>query len=219
MTRFVVFDLDDTLVDSTGAIDRWFVELASVRALGPEGLAFLRAEQERPVPPEESFRAIVERFGFPESPAELQRSFAGRLPLLVRTFGGAGAGLRDLRRSGWRTALLTNGLESQQRAKLRDGLGDLFDVLCFADDEGVRKPDPEVFRLVARRAGMELEGAWMVGDSLEHDVAGAAALGMSTIWVSGGVPLPQDGPRPDEVVRTVAEVFPILLRETARRRA
>lgn len=62
MTKLAVFDLDDTLVDSTGAIDAWFVELARDRDLGDDGLAFLRAEQDRPVTPAESFLAIVERF-------------------------------------------------------------------------------------------------------------------------------------------------------------
>ncbi len=211
MNKFVIFDLDDTLVDSTGAIDRWFVELAELRSLGADGLEFLREEQNRPVSPEESFRAIVDHFGFPESPAELQRDFSARMPLLVRTIDGVPESLRVLRERGWRTALLTNGTDLQQRPKMHDNLHDLFDVVCFADDEVVSKPDPEVFRLVARRAEAELEGGWMVGDSLEHDIAGAAAVGMSTVWVSGGRALPTEGPMPDEVVKTVTEAFPILL--------
>jgi HAD superfamily hydrolase (TIGR01509 family) len=210
MNPFVIFDLDDTLVDSTGAIDSWFVELAELRALGPEGLAFLRAEQQRPVSPAESFRAIVEEFGFPETPAELQRDFATRLPQLARTFVGAPDGLRALRHYGWRTALLTNGMRTEQWEKMRD-LHELFDHVCYADDEPARKPDPAIFRLVADRAGESLDGAWMVGDSLTNDIAGGAAMGMSTMWVSGAQELPPDGPRPDVVVRTIAEAFPILL--------
>lgn len=211
MTKFAIFDLDDTLVDYVGAIDAWFIEFAEQRALGPDGLAFLRAEQERPVSPEESFQAIVDRFGLADSPIELQRSLMERLPLLCRTFDGVAAGLEALRQSGWRTALLTNGVESTQRLKMRDGLHDLFDALCFADDEGVRKPDPAIFQLVASRAGVELAGAWMIGDSLHSDIAGAAGLRMSTIWVSGGAPLPDGGPRPDKIVTTIAEAFPLLL--------
>lgn len=210
MNRFVIFDLDDTLVDSTGAIDAWFVELATRRGLGPDGLAFLRAEQQRPVPPAESFRAIVEHFGFSDTPQGLRHEFETRLPQLAKPFAGVRAGLRALRRSGWRIALLTNGLESQQRDKIRGGLRELFDHCCFTEDEGTRKPDPEVFRLAARRAGAELDGAWMVGDSLENDIAGGAAVGMSTIWVCGQNPLPHNGTRPDATVATVAGAFGIL---------
>ncbi|MBU7597462.1 HAD family hydrolase [Streptomyces sp. P38-E01] len=211
MKKFVIFDLDDTLVDSVGGIDRWFVELAEQRELGPEGLAFLRDEQQRPVSPEVTFRTIVDRFGFAEAPSELRRLFWQRWPHLVLTFDGVPHNLRRLREHGWRTALLTNGREDQQRPKMRDNLGDCFDVLCFAHDEEVSKPDPESFRIVERRAATALEGAWMVGDSLEDDIAGAAALGMRTIWVSGGKELPTHGVLPDEVVKTVNEAFPILL--------
>ncbi|MFE7532235.1 HAD family hydrolase [Kitasatospora sp. NPDC057542] len=211
MKKFAIFDLDDTLVDSTGAIDRWFVELTEQRGLGPDGLEFLRNEQQRPVSPAETFRAIVDRFGFPESPAELRRLFWERWPRLVRTFDGVPEQLRALREHGWLLALLTNGREDQQRPKMRDGLADLFDAVCFADDEVVSKPHPDVFRLVARRAATGLEGAWMVGDSLEHDVAGAAPLGMSTIWVSQGSALPAGVPVPDRIVETVADAFPLLM--------
>lgn len=213
MKKFVIFDLDDTLVDSTGAIDRWFVELTEQRGLGPEGLEFLREEQNRPVSADESFRAIVDHFGFSESPAELRRVFSEQMPLLVRTVEGVLENLLVLREHGWRTALLTNGTEQQQRPKMRDNLHDLFDVVCFADDEVASKPAPEIFRIVAQRAAEELEGGWMIGDSLEHDIAGASALGMRTIWVSGGRALPTGGPVPGEVVKTVTEAFPILLPE------
>jgi putative hydrolase of the HAD superfamily len=212
MAKFAIFDLDDTLVDSTRAIDRWFVELAEQRGLGAEGLAFLRSEQERPVPPEESFRAIVERFGFTESAQELRHRFWERLPLLARPYEGVAAGLAALHATGWRIALLTNGKALDQRPKLRDGLLGLFDVLCYAEDEQILKPDPAVFRLVADRVGADLRGAWMIGDSLQSDIAGGAGTGMSTIWISNGRPLPAGGPSPDVIVTAVAEVFPVLRR-------
>lgn len=211
MSKFVIFDLDDTLVDSAAGIDGWFVELTEQRGLGPEGLAFLREEQRRPVSPEETFRAIVDRFGFAETPREMRRLFWERWPHLVPAFDGVPENLARLREQGWRTALLTNGREDQQRPKMRDGLGGFFDVLCFAHDEPVCKPDPEAFRLVGRRAGVELAGGWMVGDSLADDVEPAAALGMSTVWVSGGAEPPVGGPVPDEVVKTVDQAFTFLL--------
>lgn len=217
MIPFAVFDLDDTLVDYAGAIDASLVEVSEQLAIGPDGLAFLRAEQQRPVTPAESWQAIAERFLIAESPIELERAFAERVPMLCLPYDGAVAGMQALRRAGWRTALLTNGFEPHQRQKLQNGLEELFDAFCFADDEGTRKPDPSVFHLVAERAGHDLNGAWMIGNSLETDVAGAGAVGMSTIWVSGGAPLPPGGPQPDVIVATVAEAFPFLLREGAER--
>ncbi|MEU4796539.1 HAD family hydrolase [Streptomyces sp. NPDC023327] len=211
MNKFAIFDLDDTLVDSAGAVDRWFIELTEQRNLGADGLDFLRAEQQRPVAPQETFQAIIDRFGFTESPDELRSIFLERVPLLSRTFDGVAHNLQELRARGWRTALLTNGTALDQQPKMRDGMADLFDVVCFADDETSRKPDPEVFRLVADRAAGRLDGAWVIGDSLEHDIAGGAAVGMSTIWVSGGRALPDGAQTPTRVVASVGEAFPLLL--------
>ncbi|SFR28742.1 5'-nucleotidase [Lentzea waywayandensis] len=209
MNRFVVFDLDDTLVDSTAAVDRWFAELVEERGLGDGALEFLRAEAASPAPPHESFGKIVAEFGLPETWEELRGIFVHRVPRLARPYEGAIAGLEALRRSGWRIALLTNGTEVDQLPKL-DGLLDLFDAVCYADDEEERKPHLAAFTLVADRAEAVLGGAWMVGDSLKHDIAGGAAAGMRTIWVCNGAPTPADGPRPDLVVATVADAFPLL---------
>ncbi len=162
--------------------------------------------------PEETFSAIVDHFRFSESPAELRRIFLERWPRLVRPFEGTATGIRQLRSAGWRTALLTNGKAPDQRLKLSDSLLRLFDVACYAEDEDARKPDPAAFRLVADRARAQLSGAWMIGDSLEADIAGGANVGMSTIWISSGRSVPPEGPSPDVSIGTIGEAFPFLLR-------
>ncbi len=45
------------------------------------------------------------------------------------------------------------------------------------------KPDPLIFRTAAERAGVTLEGAWMVGDNLDADIAGAHGVGARSVWV------------------------------------
>lgn len=49
----------------------------------------------------------------------------------------------------------------------------------------VRKPDRAIFELAARRLGVPLHG-WMIGDGLESDIAGGAAAGLRTAWITGG---------------------------------
>jgi putative hydrolase of the HAD superfamily len=48
---------------------------------------------------------------------------------------------------------------------------------------GVRKPDPEIFRITAEQAGQTLDGAWMVGDSGHADIAGADNAGIRSVWL------------------------------------
>lgn len=57
------------------------------------------------------------------------------------------------------------------------------DAAVTSAAHGRTKPDPSIFRFVLDRLGVEPEGAAMVGDSVEDDIAGARALGMSAFLV------------------------------------
>ncbi len=54
----------------------------------------------------------------------------------------------------------------------------------ISSHEGFAKPDPRLFRLAAERAGCSLDGAWAIGDDLTQEIAGAARLGLRSIWVN-----------------------------------
>lgn len=52
----------------------------------------------------------------------------------------------------------------------------------------IGKPDPAVFRALAKEMGLMPEARiLMVGDSLHHDIAGGAAAGYATLFVTTGV--------------------------------
>jgi putative hydrolase of the HAD superfamily len=113
-------------------------------------------------------------------------------------------GLVGLRAAGWRLGAVTNGQPDNQVAKLRrTGLADHLDGWCVSAEVGVRKPDPAIFRLAARRCGRSIEDGsidgWMVGDSAELDVDGGRRAGLATFWVSHGRPWPADRTPPDRV--------------------
>lgn len=115
-------------------------------------------------------------------------------------FPGVAALLRELR-GRLRLAVVTNGMPELQREKLRaSGLAELVDVVVVSGDVGTAKPDPRVFAAALDALGVPAAAAVMVGDNLARDVGGAAALGMRTVWVSGGRTLPEDGARPSAVV-------------------
>ncbi len=51
----------------------------------------------------------------------------------------------------------------------------------------VGKPDPEVYRPVFAALGLPREQVLAVGDALRTDIAGAAAAGVASCWVLGGI--------------------------------
>jgi len=127
----------------------------------------------------------------------------------ARLVPGATDTLVHLRREGVRLALVTNGGSDVQRAKIRRfGLEPHFDHVQVEGEFGAGKPDEGVFRHVLAELGVSAAEAWMVGDDLERDVAGAQQVGLFAIWVDWrGHGLPEDSPvRPDRTIRSVSEL-------------
>ena len=73
------------------------------------------------------------------------------------------------------------------------GLLPLVGVVVDSARVGVAKPDPEIFRLAARRLALAPAECVVVGDSFDRDVVPAKAAGMQAIWLLG----PQPRPCPD----------------------
>lgn len=83
--------------------------------------------------------------------------------------------------------LITNGPSAIQREKIRRlALEQHFPVILVSEEEGIWKPDPQIFmRALARvDASIDPSEAAYVGDSPEHDIAGARAAGLQTVWVN-----------------------------------
>jgi len=66
------------------------------------------------------------------------------------------------------------------------GLARLFAAVSDSGVVGWTKPDRRIFEhaLSALGAPADRGGAWMVGDNLDADIRGAAALGMRTCWIA-----------------------------------
>ncbi len=80
--------------------------------------------------------------------------------------------------------VVTNGEGKPQRAKLAAiGLGERFPVVVASGEEGVAKPEAEIFALACERLGVEREQTAHVGDRLDLDAEGAAAAGLHGIWL------------------------------------
>jgi putative hydrolase of the HAD superfamily len=57
------------------------------------------------------------------------------------------------------------------------------DAVLTSAQVGAAKPDPEIFHAALALAAVPAGQALHVGDSLEHDVAGARAAGVAAVWL------------------------------------
>jgi putative hydrolase of the HAD superfamily len=79
-----------------------------------------------------------------------------------------------------------------------------FAVLTFSDECGVRKPDPEIFRLTLRAAAVEPGEAVHVGDDATLDVEGGHAAGMRVVQVTTAVPRSFGRQKPEAAIPRLA---------------
>lgn len=59
-----------------------------------------------------------------------------------------------------------------------------FDFAFLAEDIGASKPHPDMFHAALQQAGVGAEQIIHVGDNPEHDIQGARAVGMHTVWMN-----------------------------------
>lgn len=143
--------------------------------------------------------------------AALGRRFVAERLRVLEPIAGALEAVAELRRRNVRLALVTNGSAAAQRAKIgRHAVDRRFDVVLVEGEVGFGKPDPRIFRLALERLGTDAAEAWMVGDDLAWDIAGAQAAGIHAVWARGHAASGAAGDgtvRPDRTVDTIAELL------------
>jgi len=185
----LLVDLDNTLIDRAGAFARWAREFASARGGSPADAAWLVTADRDGLESRERLAAMVgERFGLTgRAGAGLVAGLRAGVVRQVTPDAAVIGALRDARAAGWVPFVVTNGAVQQQERKLRHaGLDREVAGWVISEGAGIRKPDPEIFRLAAARAGQPLHGAWMIGDSPEADIGGASGLGLPGVWLHRG---------------------------------
>jgi putative hydrolase of the HAD superfamily len=116
---------------------------------------------------------------------------------------GVGQLLLELKRRGYRLAIVSNGpVGSIPNVLCAHGLYDLFEVCAISQGLGVDKPDPRIFRHALDHLGIPLDRVGqtvMVGNDLAADIAGANGLGMISVWLDWA---PRDRKTPANTLET-----------------
>lgn len=191
----LLFDLDRTLceyVRSPGDVLEVAFEAVGVEPMFTEAEYFAAYEEFTDESDdmldlrERCFEALAERSGGDRAIGrEVAEAFATeRDHRNVESRPGALDAL-DALGEAYDLGLVTNGSPEMQRQKLEGiGVADRFDVEVFAGYDAPRKPDPEPFRVALDALDADPSRAVYVGDSLDSDVAGAAAAGIDSVLVS-----------------------------------
>jgi len=95
------------------------------------------------------------------------------------------------------------------------GLLHLFTAIVESAVVGVRKPDPEIFRLGVKAGGSKPEECVAVGDSYRKDIVPAKTAGCQTIWLQskGWEADPDITEAADKIIHRFSDLAALLLSE------
>lgn len=217
----ILFDLDDTLLDHSGA-DR-SAALALRHNLAPERssegflLDWRRAQRRHYT------RYLQGDISFAEQRRARVRDVSGK------RLSDAEANMAfnfyfAVYRRGWRLfddvrpcfaaleglplGLVTNGDGAVQRRKIEAlGIADLFQTIVISGEIGFAKPDAQIFTLACKQLGAAPEEAFFIGDDWRFDAEAARAAGLRGIWLDrcGGA-----GGGDSERLTTLADIKSLL---------
>jgi putative hydrolase of the HAD superfamily len=184
----LLLDLDNTLVDREGAFRMWGARFLAEISAPPYDIDWLvDADADGLTSRWDLADAIRDRYRLRNSVIDLVEELHEGQIECTRLDPMVGAALRIAADVGWVPVIVTNGETRQQEAKIRrTGLDRFVADWVVSQEVDCRKPNPRIFEIAAERARMRLRGAWMIGDSPEADIGGAATIGIPSVWIHRG---------------------------------
>lgn len=220
--ELVLFDLDDTLCDYAGArVGRLRIAFELAQATSGQDLSLpiddvVAASIQMQPHGVDHFPELLARYGIDDPNAVsaaagwfVRNRFHGLqlFPDTIETLACVRNAVPD-RRLG----MITNGPADVQSAKIDLlGLRPYFDFCLVSGEFGFWKPDRAIFQEALALGSTAADRAVMIGDSPDHDMAGAEAAGIPTIWMNRHAShWPAEIPVPTRVARDLSDVRRLL---------
>jgi len=221
--RGILFDLDGTLVNRQSTLDVFANELATTYAEDlndfdtEDFLNIIReADGKGYRPKEQVFQSFIQNLPWitPPSVEDLTDFWYTTYPKCAQAMKGAYNVLETLKTRGFKLGLITNGTERAQMGKIeRLDFQAYFDTLIISETAGIKKPDPEIFNMALTDLNLKASETYYVGDHPINDIAGAEALGMTGIWLSGHLPWPENTPAPKHQINRLVQLLHLIDKE------
>lgn len=176
MIKWLFFDLGSTLIDES-ACDEYRLRHMLAQPGAPERHileAKMREYSRKNMPP---YKSALKEFCLEACcwPSDMEKLYPGAAALL------------DALQGRYRLGIIANQNPGTVQRLEKYGIAGFFDVITASAEEGIAKPDPEIFLRALKRAGCMPDEAVMIGDRIDNDIIPAAKLGMHTIWVRQGM--------------------------------
>ena len=196
--KFLLFDLDHTLLDFDAAED-----VALTQLLKEEGVTDVQAYKDYYVPMNKSlwkdlelkkirkqelvdtrFSKLFSHFGIEKDGVYLAERYQFYLAQQGQVFSGAMELLDSLIDRGYELYAATNGITTIQTGRMaQSGLAPYFNQVFISEQLQTQKPDTLFYEKIGQQiAGFSKQNTLMIGDSLTADIQGGNNAGIDTVW-------------------------------------
>lgn len=182
----IIFDLYGTLLE----VDAYSIHREIPRLLGVRPRAWLELVREKLLTTSFPDAAAFSRFICdqlaPGHDPELEQRVIDLVEAELESVypqEGVLSLLSFLKRRGYKLGLLSNLSSTYKQPVFDFKLDEHFDAMSFSCDEGMKKPDPEIYLRLCSKLGVDPSNVLVVGDSLKTDIEAPARLGMMTLKV------------------------------------
>ena len=196
--KFLLFDLDHTLLDFDAAED-----IALTHLLKEEGVEEIQVYKDYYVPMNKAlwkdleqkkiskqelvntrFSRLFAHFGVEKDGAYLAERYQFFLSIQGQIFPGVEDLLKNLIHQGYELYAATNGITTIQAGRLeQSGIATFFKEIFISEQLHTQKPDAAFYEKIgARISNFDKKYALMIGDSLSADIQGGNNAGIDTIW-------------------------------------
>lgn len=184
-------------LDPDDALERWKTALGD-HFKGREGNRYRLAR----VGYEKATEALLE-----DPPSDWRSRFDTAIDESIRPEDGAVETITSLSSSGIGLAIVSDvDTPEADRMLGKFGVRDSFDHVTTSEAIGYTKPDERMFRDALGGMDADPERTLMIGDRYEHDIAGAAELGIQTV----GYGEDAWGPKADYEIEDIRAVLDIV---------
>lgn len=196
--KFLLFDLDHTLLDFDSAED-----IALTQLLKEEGVVDIRAYKDYYVPMNKTlwkdleqkkitkqelvntrFSKLFAHFGIEKDGQYLAERYQLFLSKQGQIFPGVENLLKTLTNEGYELYAATNGITYIQTGRIdHSGIVPFFKEIFISEQLHTQKPDTEFYEKIgALIPNFDKNDALMIGDSLSADIQGGNNAGIDTVW-------------------------------------
>lgn len=188
----IIFDLDNTLIDRQRAFKEMlerklplFVPNEKKHQIPKMIQDILAWDANGTVSRLKCFHQFLVEYDIDTITAEeLDQSWANESGSTAYLFDDVTETLKELKKK-YKLALLSNGNPKSQRRKLATiNIDDFFEYILISGEFSVNKPDPLIFKHVAKQLSVPCERCVYIGDNYEVDILGAKSAGMQAIYIN-----------------------------------